>query len=116
MQINLPSALASFVGSPKTGEQYEREGQIAIVSSIAGTKPLGTAVAYSATKRMQSHYLTGLNIPYSLFLISYSLITMFSARVRAMAWASCSKCVMYCLPSLGLVQKHTSSTMFWQLR
>ena len=60
MQINLPSALASFVGSPKTGEQYEREGQIAIVSSIAGTKPLGTAVAYSATKRMQSHYLTGL--------------------------------------------------------
>ena len=37
-----------------------REGQIAIVSSIAGTKPLGTAVAYSATKRMQSHYLTGL--------------------------------------------------------
>ena len=46
--------------SPKTGEQYEREGQIAIVSSIAGTKPLGTAVAYSATKRMQSHYLTGL--------------------------------------------------------
>ena len=38
----------------------DREGQIAIVSSIAGTKPLGTAVAYSATKRMQSHYLTGL--------------------------------------------------------
>ena len=46
--------------SSKTREQYEREGQIAIVSSIAGTKPLGTAVAYSATKRMQSHYLTGL--------------------------------------------------------
>jgi NAD(P)-dependent dehydrogenase (short-subunit alcohol dehydrogenase family) len=46
--------------SPKTGEQYEREGHIAIISSIAGTKPLGTAVAYSATKRMQSHYLTGL--------------------------------------------------------
>lgn len=38
----------------------DREGQIAIVSSIAGTKPLGTAAAYSATKRMQSHYLTGL--------------------------------------------------------
>ena len=38
----------------------KREGQIAIVSSIAGTKPLGTAAAYSATKRMQSHYLTAL--------------------------------------------------------
>ena len=41
-------------------KREKREGQIAIVSSIAGTKPLGTAVAYSATKRMQSHYLTGL--------------------------------------------------------
>ncbi len=60
MQINLPSALASFVGSPKTGEQYGREGHIAVISSIAGTKPLGTAAAYSATKRMQSHYLTAL--------------------------------------------------------
>lgn len=36
-------------------------GQIAIISSIAGTKPLGTAAAYSATKRMQSHYLTALS-------------------------------------------------------
>ena len=46
--------------SPKTGEQYGREGHIAVISSIAGTKPLGTAAAYSATKRMQSHYLTAL--------------------------------------------------------
>lgn len=38
----------------------KRKGQIAIISSIAGTKPLGTAAAYSATKRMQSHYLTAL--------------------------------------------------------
>ena len=41
-------------------KREEREGQIAIVSSIAGTMPLGTAAAYSATKRMQSHYLTAL--------------------------------------------------------
>ena len=41
-------------------KKEKREGHIAIISSIAGTKPLGTAVAYSATKRMQSHYLTGL--------------------------------------------------------
>ena len=36
------------------------EGHIAVISSIAGTKPLGTAAAYSATKRMQSHYITAL--------------------------------------------------------
>ncbi len=41
-------------------KREECEGQIAIVSSIAGTMPLGTAAAYSATKRMQSHYLTAL--------------------------------------------------------
>ncbi|MBQ8720942.1 MAG: SDR family NAD(P)-dependent oxidoreductase [Paludibacteraceae bacterium] len=41
-------------------KREKREGHIAIVSSIAGTKPLGTAAAYSATKRMQSHYLTAL--------------------------------------------------------
>ena len=35
-------------------------GHIAVISSIAGTKPLGTAAAYSATKRMQSHYITAL--------------------------------------------------------
>ena len=38
-----------------------RPGHIAIISSIAGTKPLGTAAAYSATKRMQSHYITALS-------------------------------------------------------
>lgn len=41
-------------------KRERREGHIAIVSSIAGTKPLGTAAAYSATKRMQSHYITAL--------------------------------------------------------
>jgi short-subunit dehydrogenase len=38
-----------------------RPGHIAIISAIAGTKPLGTAAAYSATKRMQSHYITALS-------------------------------------------------------
>ncbi len=35
-------------------------GHIAVVSSIAGTKGLGSAPAYSATKRMQSHYIQSL--------------------------------------------------------
>ncbi len=32
-------------------------GHIAVISSIAGTKGLGAAPAYSATKRFQTHYL-----------------------------------------------------------
>lgn len=36
-------------------------GHIAIISSIAGTKGLGSAPAYSATKRFQSTYINALN-------------------------------------------------------
>lgn len=35
----------------------EQNGQIAVISSIAGTKGLGAAPAYSATKRYVNHYL-----------------------------------------------------------
>lgn len=35
----------------------EREAQIAVISSIAGTKGLGASPAYSATKRYVNHYL-----------------------------------------------------------
>ena len=35
----------------------DHEGQIAVISSIAGTKGLGAAPAYSATKRYVNHYL-----------------------------------------------------------
>ncbi len=34
-----------------------KHGQIAVISSIAGTKGLGAAPAYSSSKRFQSHYL-----------------------------------------------------------
>jgi short-subunit dehydrogenase len=34
-----------------------QKGQIAVISSIAGTKGLGAAPAYSATKRYVNHYL-----------------------------------------------------------
>ena len=37
-------------------KRERREGHIAVISSIAGTKPLGTAAAYSATKRMQRRF------------------------------------------------------------
>ncbi len=35
----------------------EREGHIAVISSIAGTKGLGAAPAYSSSKRYVNHYL-----------------------------------------------------------
>lgn len=40
--------------------EQDREGNIAVISSIAGTKGLGAAPAYSATKRYVSHYLESL--------------------------------------------------------
>ncbi len=36
-------------------------GHIAVISSIAGTKGLGAAPAYSATKRYQNHYIEALS-------------------------------------------------------
>lgn len=41
-------------------KQTGREGQIAAISSIAGTKGLGPAPAYSATKKLQHTYLEAL--------------------------------------------------------
>lgn len=41
-------------------EHPERKGQIAVISSIARTKGLGAAPAYSSTKRFVSHYLDSL--------------------------------------------------------
>ena len=38
-------------------ERTEQEAQIAVISSIAGTKGLGAAPSYSATKRYVNHYL-----------------------------------------------------------
>lgn len=38
----------------------QREGHIAVISSIAGTKGLGIAPAYSATKRFQNTYIEAL--------------------------------------------------------
>lgn len=37
-----------------------KEGQIAVISSVAGTMGLGAAPSYSATKRFQWHYISAL--------------------------------------------------------
>lgn len=38
-----------------------RQGQIAAITSVAATRPLGAAVSYSASKRFQAAYLEGLD-------------------------------------------------------
>lgn len=38
-------------------EHSEKEGHLAVISSIAGTRGLGAAPAYSATKRYVNHYM-----------------------------------------------------------
>ncbi len=50
----------SGVGYQSGPLDEEKELRIGIVSSIAGTAGLGAAPAYSATKRMQSHYISAL--------------------------------------------------------
>lgn len=52
-----------FVRMITTAFHYFREqgyGHIAVISSIAGTKGIGAAPAYSATKRMQNTYMEAL--------------------------------------------------------
>lgn len=44
----------------KTHATKERHGHIAVISSIAGTKGIGVAPAYSATKRFQNTYIQAL--------------------------------------------------------
>ena len=41
--------------------EQKGEGHIAVISSIAGTKGLGSAPAYSATKRFQNTYIDALD-------------------------------------------------------
>lgn len=41
-------------------KDFNKSGQIAIISSVAGTKGIGIAATYSATKRYQSTYLDAL--------------------------------------------------------
>lgn len=54
--------MARLVGAAfRYFEQHtEAEGQIAVISSIARTRGLGAAPAYSASKRFTSHYLESL--------------------------------------------------------
>lgn len=52
-----------FLNYVKNDSSYtpKSRAHIAVISSIAGTEGMGSAPAYSATKRMQSTYLTALS-------------------------------------------------------
>lgn len=51
------AAFNYFAGHGNQIEHEGRIGHIAVISSIAGTKGLGAAAAYSSTKRYQNHYV-----------------------------------------------------------
>lgn len=51
------AAFNYFAGHENQTEHEGRIGHIAVISSIAGTKGLGAAAAYSSTKRYQNHYV-----------------------------------------------------------
>lgn len=56
--------VSGFCNMVVTAFNYFKEvggGQIVIISSVAGTRGLGTAVAYSSAKKMQSTYIQALN-------------------------------------------------------
>lgn len=54
------SGFGRMVGEAYRYFSCKKSGQIAVVSSIAGTKGLGAAPAYSATKRFQNTYIQAL--------------------------------------------------------
>ena len=66
MTIELNTAytnVAGFIRMTNTAFHYFKEnggGHLAVISSIAGTKGLGVAPAYSATKRFQNTYIDAL--------------------------------------------------------
>lgn len=52
-----------FVNYVRRSEEYNKrhKAHIAVITSVAGTRGIGTAAAYSASKAMQSEYITALS-------------------------------------------------------
>jgi short-subunit dehydrogenase len=52
-----------FVNYVRSSEEYNKKhkAHIAVITSVAGTRGIGTAAAYSASKAMQSEYITALS-------------------------------------------------------
>lgn len=56
--VRIVDRFVNFVRSHS--EHYTRKAHVAVISSVAGTAALGSAPAYSATKKMQQTYVTAL--------------------------------------------------------
>lgn len=56
--VRMVDHFMTYVSNHK--ESYAEKAQIAVITSVAGVITLGTAPAYSATKKMQSTYLSAL--------------------------------------------------------
>ncbi|MCR5003729.1 MAG: SDR family NAD(P)-dependent oxidoreductase [Bacteroidales bacterium] len=58
----MPRMVDHFINYVRGNSEYSssRPAHIAVITSVAGTRGMGTAPAYSATKSMQSAYLTAL--------------------------------------------------------
>jgi short-subunit dehydrogenase len=52
-----------FVNYVRSSKEYDKRhrAHIAVITSVAGTRGIGTAAAYSASKAMQSEYITALS-------------------------------------------------------
>ena len=94
MEVELNTAYTNvegFIRMVDTAFIYFRKsggGHLAVISSIAGTKGLGVAPAYSATKRFQNTYIDALEqLSYLQKLKHYPLL-MDAAKVgRHIAWS-----------------------------
>ena len=60
--VGMVRLVVHFLGYVKQSPAYDakHKAHIAVISSVAGTKGMGSAPAYSATKSMQSTYLSAL--------------------------------------------------------
>lgn len=60
--VGMVRLVVHFLGYVKRSQAYDakHKAHIAVISSVAGTKGMGSAPAYSATKSMQSTYLSAL--------------------------------------------------------
>ena len=87
-----------FIRMVDTAYAYFREqggGHLAVISSIAGTKGLGAAPAYSATKRFQNTYIEAL-----AQLARMQRLNMIPASaLRGMA-AQCAKTIIHAIGAL----------------
>ena len=74
--VGMVRLVVHFLGYVKRSSEYsaKHKAHVAVITSVAGTKGMGSAPAYSATKSMQSTYLSAL----SQYVRMYDVPAVFS--------------------------------------